>query len=292
MKYDFYKTSLALLITFSLVSCEDFFETTLELEVPEAESQLVLGAVLSSNSTTAAAALSETVSLQADPTIGFINDGEVNLQLPSGDSFMLNATGQEGAYSSTMPVAYETGSYTITADAPDGRSVTATAALPSKPLISEATATFNENPNSDRFNWIAVDIIIQDEPSSSNFYKVDLCIKLRDAGQHCPYIESDDPNVFQSSDYPSMLLSDATFEDESYRLRVYFSKYFDQERLQYVKVNVAGISEDHYRYDRYLTAQQENEDNPFTSPVQLHTNIEGGQGLFAIEHVNTYEIEF
>jgi len=58
-----------------------------------------------------------------------------------------------------------------------------------------------------------------------------------------------------------------------------------------ITVQLAGISADQYRYDRLISNYQENDGNPFTSPVQLHTNVEGGQGLFAIENITSFDVE-
>jgi len=46
-----------------------------------------------------------------------------------------------------------------------------------------------------------------------------------------------------------------------------------------------------YLLNRYFFLKKENDGNPFTSPVQLHTNVEGGQGLFAIENITSFDVE-
>lgn len=56
------------------------------------------------------------------------------------------------------------------------------------------------------------------------------------------------------------------------------------EDLDYTEeywLEVVGMSEDYYKYQRSAIKQAVNKDNPFASFVEVHSNIENGVGIFA-----------
>ena len=59
-----YSTSFWIIVVFT--SCEDFFETTLELDPPDYEKTLVLGAILNTELNTQRIMLTETVGLDEE----------------------------------------------------------------------------------------------------------------------------------------------------------------------------------------------------------------------------------
>ena len=46
-------------------------------------------------------------------------------------------------------------------------------------------------------------------------------------------------------------------------------------------LEVTGMSEDYYKYQKTYIKQVENKSNPFASVIQVHSNIENGVGIFA-----------
>jgi len=46
-------------------------------------------------------------------------------------------------------------------------------------------------------------------------------------------------------------------------------------------LDVTGMSEDYYKYQKTYIKQVENKNNPFASVIEVYTNIENGVGIFA-----------
>jgi len=284
-----HRLMILILLMTTLVSCEDFFETTLDLEVPDIEPQLVLGAALRNNTTSATVQLAETVDLNTDVEEGFINDAAITLTFPTGEKYEFDNVQTDGSYLANTPPPTAPGTYQIRATTPDGRTISSQAELPAKPDILEVS--FEENGGKDEFgsDRSAVDITFQDVPDQVNYYKVRLCIET-DTRTICPGLQSNDPSALESANYLDLIVSDAQFDGQEYRLRVLFYVFFEED-INSITVEYSGISADQYRYDRLLYSYEENDGNPFTSPVQLNTNVEGGQGLFAIENISFATIE-
>lgn len=98
-------------------------------------------------------------------------------------------------------------------------------------------------------------------------------------------IQSDDPNVDKISDddYGDdfLLLKDQNFDGQEYTFRFYtpyYSIYYGKG-AQY-KVKVFSCSEEFYRYQKTARQYQLTNDNPFSQPVQIFSNIENGIGIF------------
>ncbi len=283
---------LAMILLSSLSSCEDFFETTLELDPPEFKSQLVLSAVLNSNETLREVALTHTVGLNSDPLKAYVEDADIELTYPDGTAYIfdhLGASTQVISYNYILgcPEFTQEGTYKIKATS-RGREVSAEVELPKKAIIQ--SVKYEEDGGVGEFgdDYAAIDIIIEDESGAANYYKIGL-FGVTPQRESSIRLISADPSIQESRNYLNVIVSDAQFDGEDYRLRVLFRTYED-EQAESFKLIFSSISKDQYRFDRLLVSHSENEDNPFTSPVQLHTNIDGGLGIFAIENVSEIDV--
>jgi|GEM_PF-2135410 len=293
MKYINYIFAILLLCT--MASCEDFFETTLELEEPEFESQLALSAVFNSNETNRRVLLTETVGLNENNLRNkVIEDANISLTAPDGNEYsfeLINSAPVDGySHITYTPTFTQEGTYFISASTPDGRSVTSTTTLLPKPKI--VSAVYVENGGQDEFGseQEAIDIIIDDELEAENFYKITVERNYIDGFKGDGYITSLDPSTSQSAIFNAILSSDAQYNGEEYRIRILMDKFFQDNTLSFT-VSLSNISKDQHRFDKILLSAAENRDNPFTTPVQLHTNMEGGLGLFAIERMIEIDVE-
>jgi len=293
MKYTNYILAVFLLCT--MASCEDFFETTLELEEPEFESQLVLSAVFNSNEINRRVLLTETVGLNENNLRNkIVENAEILLTDPDGNQYnfgLINGAPVDGySHIHYTPEFTQEGTYSISASTNDGRIVTSSTTLLPEPKI--VSAGYVENGGQDEFGnqQEAIDIIIDDDVETENFYKITVGRTFLDGATGQDYITSLDPSTSESSIFNALISSDVQYNGEQYRIRVLMDNFLQDNTLNFT-VSLSNISKDQFRFDKILSSAQENEDNPFTSPVQLHTNMEGGLGLFAIERMKEIEVE-
>ena len=54
-------------------------------------------------------------------------------------------------------------------------------------------------------------------------------------------------------------------------------------------IEIRSLSEDYYQYKRTVEIQESNIDDPFAEPTQIHTNVQGGLGIFAGYNVELFE---
>jgi len=268
-----------------LSSCEDFFETTIDLELPEFEEQLVVSAIIQD---------SEENGLLLSKTVG-INEKLDSSILKGGRAYITADDGSQYEYQFIEEYLFnfflenvelnEGSTYTLNVENEDN-SLSATAIATKPKSAKVVNVTFDEEVlDFDGDLASSINLFIQDDPEADDFYKVELY--YQEEGEQEPYkiysIYTNDPTITNGTNYESLIFSDDSFQGQEYKVSILTDRFFTQDPNTKLFYKITTTTEDQYRYDRLLKTNNDNDGNPFNSPVQLHSNIEGGLGIFAIE---------
>jgi len=272
-------TSLFLLVLL-MTSCEDFFEMSIDLDVPEHKSKLAVTTLLHNTSETAPLVVSYSISGLEDSTDAqLINNADITLSY-NNETVDLTYSGSNGVYYGFPTTFTPDTNYTLNVAVPNFKSVSATQVFPKKvPIIS---ANIDSNTLKVRF---------KDVPNKRNYYIIEL-LSMRDNNNtwHSEWIESFANSAKESSSKRGLIFNDDMFDGNQYEIVINHNVYFenDNDRPNF-KVRLYSLTEDYYRYD--ITAGLSSyEDDPFTEPVILHRNIENGYGIFAMANKSEVEI--
>jgi hypothetical protein len=89
------------------------------------------------------------------------------------------------------------------------------------------------------------------------------------------------------------VLNDKGLDGTLRTIRLYITQYryyvSGKPPLPKWKFTLGHTYEDYYKYFHSVTLQQYNDGNPFAQPVQIHTNIQGGLGIFAGVATSTWD---
>jgi hypothetical protein len=291
------KYTYIILVSILLISCEDFFETTLDLEEPVFEEKLVVNSLLTNLTLNESRALvSKTIGLNEPEENSLVSDAEVKIIYPDNSEYLLEYSSNANLYLGynhegqiSELIAEQEYQIHVTSE---GKSVTAKATMPNSAKLLSAVYMENGGLNEDGDEVSAIDIIIDDAPDEINYYKIGAVINDDGYTQEL-YLDSNNAFAIESATYSDILIKDEQFNGEEFKLRLQFNDYFNygsEPSFEY-QVIVKSISKEQYDHDRMLYGYFENNDNPFASPVQLSSNIEGGLGLFAIENIAIFEVE-
>lgn len=132
--------------------------------------------------------------------------------------------------------------------------------------VSEAVVRINDPADTE--NYYAFRIV---DPQTS--CSPDTCFAIY-RESYSRYISSPDPLLRQGG-YHGAVVSDRSFNGESYDMRLQFDIYGDEKALE-----VWSITEDGFRYIVSLETYYNADGNPFAEPVNVHDNIEEGYGIF------------
>ncbi|MEP0548141.1 MAG: DUF4249 domain-containing protein [Rhodothermales bacterium] len=304
---------LALTLGLTLAACD--FEQVIELDVPPYEPRLVLGGFPTPDSVftvrvgRSASALTPT---DFDPLALVVDDAR--LALFDADGTFLDSLYQSspfyddfptpGVYRSLSGLRPEPGrSYTLRVDAPGLPSVRATTRLP-EPITFAVRVDGVAEDVPGRGRIARVVVTVPDPPGPQAYaLGIQQTVRFQDGTsyvQPLPFSSVDqvlresfdrldvavdidvDIDQGQRTFYGRALLRDATFAGTTRQIPLDLV-IFDTGSAERdpVVVTLAVLDDDYVRYQQTLALQDINGDNPFAEPVRIHSNVEGGLGVFA-----------
>lgn len=274
---------------FSFWSCgEDFFTTTLDVEAPVPDELLVSHAYVNFDSLCLDILVSETNSILDDVfnsdhldnsnvKIGDDLDNivEIPLESSSAKRYKINAIDENAT---VMSLAVESMGYENIARAEQE--------IPQKIEIVSAAFFEDGGIDTEGDDRSAVEIVFNDPAGVENYYEAVVIInEFDDESQlerFTTFTDSNDPIVSKGSDYYSVIFDDSTFDGQEKKVKLLFYPISEIKATNSVYIQWRCISKAHYQFSKTFKQFNDQEDNPFSTPVQIFSNIENGIGIFSV----------
>ena len=286
--YQLFIPLLILAVTFS--GCDDAFETTLEIDPPAHTDRLVIHAYGSTNGEDLKVHLTRSSALLDDINNNLISGAKVTLwkgqeeiaelqEVTSGSDFRFNYILPEGS------ITYEKGTtYRLEVQADGFETAIGTATVPNDiPLLKQKFEEDGTSLESGDFNS-EIEIEFQDPANQENFYEVGVVLLINNGGNPYydeVYTETYDPAAQEGISYSNLIINDLSFDGELKNLPLIIER-FDEQAVDNMYVLWRITSEGHYLFNKTARKQDDLNENPFSSPVQVYSNIENGIGIFSI----------
>ncbi len=289
---------ILMLILFA--SCEDFFSTTLKVDPPRHEDQIVTSAFFSNADTSLIALVNRSTAILENDNFDTRNLENSSVRLFSGDQLLTTIPYIENGFrfnhvEEGTNVVFEAGQeYTLKVNHPDYEEATATVVVPDEVIPFridlEEDAVVDEYGNrNDR-----VTVEFNDPLEVENFYEMAL-FSIRSLGNGDTFYESHFINTLdlnlRESFFEASSLSDEAFNGQTYKLQLDINRYENEgEDLQTFLV-WRSVTKDYYQFSRSVILQGDAEDlGPFSEPVTIKSNFENGLGLFSINFERVYPL--
>ncbi len=293
-----------LFFTFIIIffsSCEDFFSTTIKVDPPAHEDQIVTSAFFTNADTTLQALVNRSTAILENNNFDTENLANASVQLFSGDQLLTTIPYVENQFSSFnhieegTQVVFESGQeYTLKVNHPDYEEATATVVVPNEVVpfrfdLEEDAGVDEFGSRSDR-----VTVEFNDPPGEENFYEISL-FSIRDFGNgdfsyESHYITSLDFNLYESF-YGASILSDETFNGQTYKVQLDINRYENNGEELETFLIWRSVTKDYFQFSRSVGLQRDSEDfGPFSEPVSIRSNFENGLGLFSINFEKVYPL--
>ncbi len=302
---------------FSLFSCENFFETVVEIDPPESIPQLAMSAFWNNTDTLIAVFVDGTSDIFSGRKFGFNTDTlglpGATVQLFVDDAFyaelepsqMLDTNNiffaNEGTYAMVLdvPVGSLGTEFELKISHPDYPDASAKQSFPSRVVPTDLE--FKANAGTDQYGYATqgIDLKIPDPAGESNYYEIGTFYKDSVAGYYGPDLfyyfqgtenSSLDPNTTTGPNYSNLFVNDRGFDGQNYELLVQLYSYSDTSNDLVVMFN--SITEDRYKFATSLRAYYDSGDfGPFSEPVPLYTNVVNGLGTFGLGTIHIEELE-
>lgn len=280
-------------MTFAIVSCEDAFETTLEIDPPAYEKQLSIQAFGNTLKKELKVAVTTTVGLFEvqsnqveminDATIQLFKNGELVSSIPNGNQFGFNYVLED--------IVFETGhEYRLEVQADGFPTATATASLAMPAEIT--SVTFDEEGISDDFDddRSEIEVTFNNDGEVNNYYEVGAYIMKNDFPENI-YVKSVDPITLEGFSYSDVILDDLSFNGEEKNLLLNIPKITKMAAKDNLYLKWKDISRDQFLFSKTARIQADSEDNPFSTPIQVYSNVNNGVGVFCIANVREIPVE-
>ena len=277
--------------SFLLSSCdEDFFEQTVQIDVPEHSPQLAVTSQLVAGDSSLWAYVTHSQGILENGQADLIDNATVEIYK---DGLLLESLSflERGLYLKDLGEAFSDApaEYQLKVSADGYDPVEATQQMPTAVPIISATYDPEGALDIDGERVDEVSIEFEDPAGEENYYRASVFIQTGNWSQEV-YLHQLDPiaEQFDRDQY----LKDNTFAGKKYTWRVGFYPWFLDPNTEYkIFVRLFAVSRDQYFYERSVYLAQEADDNPFAEPVIIYGNMEGGQGVFSLSVKSEVVIE-
>lgn len=288
MKYLF--ISIVSTIAFFFASCEE----DLNVDIPKEDSKLVINSLLGKDSL-----LRIHVGSSADFNNSASDTGldNANVQISRDGQVLETLTHtQNGWYNLENHFLTDDGIYKVEVTHQDHETITSETNMLSKVSIIDLNYSLEES------NKLTFSLEFKDDSEQSNYYMILLKAINKSTAIDIEYFSDDIVFNGNLSENPiglqqNMLRGSRTFSDNNsngntYSISFYaFDINFDITQLfKEYRVELYHITEDYFKYERSLVSFDNREDLPFYKKVNLHSNVNGGYGIFTSYAIDTKSI--
>ena len=182
----------------------------------------------------------------------------------------------------------------------EGKEYTATQEILELPSVESVKYAPQSVLSFDGEKMDEVSIKLSDKADQEDFYRIEIFrndirdIEVSDTGvvliydTFSVYVESIDPIVSTSH---FAIFSDNSFDGKEYTIKLLMYSNGQDQQDESVFARVSAISKGYYYYLKAYNQYQESDGNPFSEPVVLPSNLEGGLGFFSMSNGITIQSE-
>jgi len=289
-----YNLAITILLISSLFwSCsEGSFTRVVDLDIEESGSELAVLARMNTADDKNLILVSETISVLDTGEFRSLSDAQVTLKTPDQGDLQIGFDPQYNLYSIGDYEFQEGENYTLEVDHPDHAPMKADIKVPrGAEIIDVKVSDAGGNSPATLFN-----IKFKDPAGEDNVYLFRARI-IREI------VQSKDTAIFDIRfdlsnnilEYNDNYISDLTFDGKEHELILigYSNSSTSQEtKILGIELDIISLSEDFILYDRSVEQAYDAEDNPFVEPSTIYSNFDSGFGIFVVDVVKTFKIEF
>ncbi|MBK9255251.1 MAG: DUF4249 family protein [Saprospiraceae bacterium] len=275
------------------VSCENFFETTLELDPPPFEKKLVVFAELNTSENIFQVRVGENFGILDNKKIPTLLQPTASFSINGIDFPVITASQVSDFFLFTFNLEnaiFTSGQMcTLRVTHPGFRDAISTQIIPERVEIKNLKFVANGGLDTDGSERSKVDVVFSD-PAGKNFYQA--YIQLNNPNFNYPtYTSINEPGAAQSIDGYSVIFNDLTFEGKTKDLSLLIYRTSESDaRDNEISLFWRNVTEDFFKYSKTVRVHYDSQDNPFATPSDVYTNVSGGLGIFHIYHETEYFI--
>jgi len=276
------------LLPFFFTSCSDFFEKEIAIDPPDYVDQLVIHSFFDPvNDSILNILVTRPQEIFGVRNLsGLVDDAEVSViaggnELEVNHRQLTNINHRPLANFYTGPISVDPGDEVFIRVSHEDRQEAVVSQVVPQPVIPDSVIFIERaGIDVDGESRSGFDIYFSDPPGEENFYYIS-GVYMSQFSTFYFSLESLEPG---SETYNrGVIIRDKTFDGEDVRLRLLLSSNFSGFDPQYFELNFRSVTSDFYSHVQSVERYENSIDNPFVTPAQLYSNVDGGLGIFGIK---------
>lgn len=284
-------------------SCEELFESTTEIDLPETTDKLVVQSNIDISKDSFEIFITHSQNVSDPTNIDPLEDAIVVLRT-SSDQITLTANPDNNisdhvSFQSSQILQAGPGEMlSLEVSHERFESVSSSVEVPKSPKLISAKYTRNSGKDLEGYDIDELILEIEDLDPDENYYQVRAFQLIVDSFVHqvpgqdtivyvyhrsAVYLQEDGLTT-RGGTNRFILFDDGSFNGKTGKIRIQGSYYNPNESDPEITVELAAISRDRFLYSLSVTRAANNAGNPFVEPDNVHTNISNGYGIFSIEN--------
>ncbi|MCI5081535.1 MAG: DUF4249 domain-containing protein [Saprospiraceae bacterium] len=260
-------------------------ETTLEIELPEYSPQLVVHHYWNNNSDKVIVTVTQSVGLLENNNFENVEGATINLF----ENNELLYSFESGNFPNSTVPPIPGNQYRLTVSHPNFEDVEAVQTMPEPVDVLSQRLKIVEQPGD--FGENIMEIRLEMEPTDERkYFEIGLFVSPKGSNNSWSLYPTEE-QINGSINYNDLLLVTNASITESNRtlLARFYENNFNEEEYDYYLI-FRTVSEERYLYQRAVTAQNNAEDNPFSEPVSIFSNINNGLGIFGLGYEERFDL--
>ncbi len=303
MKYFIYLL-VSILSGFFLGSCGEALSTRLEIDPPEFESQMSLTTFIDAYNVQVNMFIGRNRGILDIDDFDEYGLDDAKLTITKESEGISIDTEKDGFVPTSGPFNYsliffnneffEPGDqYTFLLEHSDFESSITTLEFPTQGAVLENIVYKREDGLDEEFDQassITFDIV--DDPAKNDYYELEAATVGGGGNDLSFWISSLDPVARKGRPIDNILISDNTFNGERKTITIRFDRFlYNPEINDNIELRFRTVNEGFYKNSISLAKYYETEGTPFTSPVQVHSNVNKALGNISFKTTDIYIVE-
>jgi Domain of unknown function (DUF4249) len=299
----------------SLSACEDALNTTVNIDPPEYDPQLVTHLRMDERDSAVRIVLTRSFGVLdnvsderkwyvSGASVEWWSEGQKVMDVPrlSADSAWV--------YTAALPQPLQSGkTYEVRVSHPDFPSIRAMQVMPTAPAVSDLK--LRRNVSTVEGERQQIEFNLNDPAGVENFYEISAQTRYYFVSttfdpngniiKYDTFGYSDNTIYFEEAvgqDLPrgvgeTLLVSDKLFDGQKYPIHLRFPPYYsgDPSDSTPYTLRVRSISKEEFQWSRSYYERYDNEFNIFAEPVNVFTNFDSGLGIFGLGAGSVYRVQ-
>lgn len=281
----------------------DNFGQVVEVDIPEHESRLVLSARISSLDTGVTALVANSLGILDTSAYDFPEDARVRLfrdgRLLGGD-FSFSPDKLKYFLALGEPLGAAPAQYRMEVEAPGFEPIFGEQRMPTPAQIHSLRFERDGAVDDEGRRADGIEVQFTDPAGEENYYALGFFYEISSVQPGGDTLTYSNPvyagtldQIVQYGSQYEQIFTDKSFDGSSYTVSLYAYPGAVPEGVPDTRLvaRLYTLSRDAFLYDLSLGQYYDALDNPFAEPVTVHSNIEGGYGIFALSSVAEERVE-